>query len=228
MNVIVAGQKHFAHEVAEMIARRPGWQIVGVSCPVGGDRPDRLAEFAQNRGIPVIPSGSFTAAAARAVAPDLDLIVCAHCHDFIGERLRSTARLGALGYHPSLLPLHRGRSAIEWAIRMRERVTGGTVYWMDDVADGGPIAAQRHVFIRPDDDAATLWRRDLAPLGLELLGEVFDQLDAGTLAAIPQSAELATWEPSVEMISRMKCRELASAFGSKQSPGSWAEDGNPR
>lgn len=87
-------------------------------------------------------------------------------------------------------------------------ITGGTVYWMDDVADGGPIAAQRHVFIRPDDDAATLWRRDLAPLGIELFGEVFDQLDSGEVPAAPQPASLATWEPSIETIPRMKCGRL--------------------
>jgi methionyl-tRNA formyltransferase len=33
------------------------------------------------------------------------------------------------------------------------------------------VLAQRHVFIRPDDTAEELWRRELAPLGVELLSQ---------------------------------------------------------
>jgi hypothetical protein len=32
---------------------------------------------------------------------------------------------------------------------MGDAVTGGTVYWLNDAVDGGPIAAQEHVFIVP-------------------------------------------------------------------------------
>lgn len=34
--------------------------------------------------------------------------------------------------------------------------------------DGGPIAAQDWCFIRPEDDARSLWSRELAPMGLRL------------------------------------------------------------
>lgn len=128
----------------------------------------------------------------------VDLIVAAHCHDFIGRKTRLRATLGALGYHPSLLPRHRGRSAIEWAIRFGEPITGGTVYWMNDTVDGGPVAAQRHVQIRPRDTASVLWSRDLAPLGLELFAEVFSALDSGRRPSVPQDPSLATWEPALD------------------------------
>lgn len=132
--------------------------------------------------------------------PGVDLIVAAHCHAYISAPTRLRSRLGALGYHPSLLPRHRGRSAVEWAIRFPDAITGGTVYWFNDVVDGGPIAAQEPVHIRPDDTARSLWTRDLAPLGLRLFSQVFDQIDSGVIVAEPQDTTLATWEPAIDSV----------------------------
>ena len=51
---------------------------------------------------------------------------------------------------------------------MREPVTGGTLYRMDDGADTGGILLQDWRHIRPDDTAQSLWQRELAPMGLRL------------------------------------------------------------
>lgn len=111
---------------------------------------------------------------------------------------RSRAELGALGYHPSLLPRHRGRSAIEWAVRFGEAVTGGTVFWLNDTVDGGPIAGQEFCHVQPGDDARELWARELAPTGLRLFERVFDELERGVVRAVPQDTALATWEPALD------------------------------
>lgn len=44
-------------------------------------------------------------------------------------------------YHPSLLPLHRGQDAVE-AATGGDKVTGGTVFHLDEGFDTGPIAFQ--------------------------------------------------------------------------------------
>ena len=108
----------------------------------------------------------------------------------------SLRHLGALGYHPSLLPRHRGRDAVRWAIHMGDHVTGGTVYWMDDGADTGPMAAQGWCWVRPGDTAEELWRRDLGPLGVRLFARALGAIEAGCPLAVPQDPELATWEPA--------------------------------
>ena len=86
----------------------------------------------------------------------VDVIVAAHSHDFISGRVRSRAKYGAIGYHPSLLPRHRGRDAIEWALRFGDPISGGTVYWLGETMDGGPIAAQDWCWVRRGDTAAAL------------------------------------------------------------------------
>ena len=194
MRVVVAGQKRFGRDVLALCAAR-GYEIAAVSCPAHGD--DKLWIEAQNRNLPVIPSGQFT---ADRMPRDVTLIVAAHCHDYISRKARDRAELGALGYHPSLLPRHRGRSAIEWAIRFGEPFTGGSCYWMNDVVDGGPVAAQDWCHIRRGDTAAELWARELAPMGLRLFARVFDTLDEGVQLATEQDRELATWEPAIDRV----------------------------
>jgi methionyl-tRNA formyltransferase len=55
----------------------------------------------------------------------------------------------------------------------------GTIYWIDDSLDTGPIAARRAVHVMPGDTAAALWRRALAPIGIELFSEVMEKLERG-------------------------------------------------
>jgi methionyl-tRNA formyltransferase len=191
LRILLAGQKRFGRDVLDMIVEE-GHEIAAVCCPVSGEKPDKLWIGATNASLPIIPAGTLVAE----TCPDVDLIVTAHSHDFIGRRTRMRARLGAIGYHPSLLPLHRGRDAIKWSIRMGERVTGGSVYWLTDTVDGGPIAAQKHVFIRPGDDELELWIRELAPLGVRLLRQVIRDVSQGRVVRQKQDPELATWEPS--------------------------------
>ena len=39
---------------------------------------------------------------------------------------------------------------------MWDKVAGGTVFWLNDTVDGGPVAAQDYCFVRPDDSASSL------------------------------------------------------------------------
>ena len=202
MNILLCGQKRFGRDTLQLLLDG-GHTLTAVACPA--DTGDRLWIACQNEGLPVIPAGTLSAAT---MPGGVDLIVAAHSHDFIGRKTRLRARLGAIGFHPSLLPLHRGRDAIRWAIRLRERVTGGSVYWLDDTVDGGPLAAQELCFIRPEDDALTLWSRDLAPMGLRLFARALADISAGRLVKVPQDAALVTWEPSLDGAPRLHRPDL--------------------
>lgn len=198
MRIYLCGQKAFGVAVLEECLRR-GHEIAGVSAPLasGSDpaRPDRLRSAAELKDLQVLPAGMLN---ADTLPDGVDLIVAAHSHDFIGRRTRLKAKLGAIGYHPSLLPLHRGRDAVRWAIKMEDRVTGGSIYWLTDTMDGGPIAAQSFVFLEPGETAESLWREKLFPLGVRLFSRVLADLEAGRIIAVPQDDLLATWEPSWE------------------------------
>lgn len=206
MKIYLCGQKYFGQEVYRLISGM-GHTLVGVCAPAyrderislarggPGDRADRLRQAAAADGVPWLEAGNLRAAALPA---GVDLIVAAHSYDFIGRATRNASKLGAIGYHPSLLPLHRGRDAVRWAVKLGERVTGGTVYWLNDTVDGGPVAAQEHVLIDPAWDAAALWRKALQPLGLGLLRRAITDIGNGVLVRVPQDQRLATWEPKLD------------------------------
>lgn len=206
MNLYICGQKHFGMSVY-LLAKEMGYTIVGVSSPAfrdeklkqafawGDEQQDRLRQVAGRDNVPWLEAGQLR---EDTLPSGVDLIVAAHSHDFIGRKTRNRAKLGAIGYHPSLLPLHRGRDAVRWAVKLRERVTGGTVFWLNDTVDGGPIAAQEPVLIDPAWDAAELWREALQPLGIRLLRRVFTQVEHNVLVRIPQNHKLATWEPALD------------------------------
>lgn len=194
--VLIAGQKHFGAAVFSALSALAGVEVGAVSAPVLDGKRDRLDEAASDAGVPVIKAGSLS---SRTMPGGIDLIVAAHSHDFIGEATRLRAKWGGIGYHPSLLPIHRGRDAVRWAVRNRERVTGGSVYRLSNRMDGGNILAQRHIFIEPGDTPEELWRRDLAPLGVELLACVVAEFAAtGYVHGAAQNEALATWEPSID------------------------------
>ncbi|WP_176526932.1 formyltransferase family protein [Rhizobium subbaraonis] len=137
---------------------------------------DRLAEAARGAGIePFLYNGRWLSDATP-VEP-LDLLIAAHAFVYIPAKLRAAAKW-SIGYHPSLLPLHRGRDAVNATIQAGDRVAGGSVYHLDDGYDTGPIAFQEWCFVHEGEAAEQLWRRALAPMGAELLVRAAHYLSA--------------------------------------------------
>ena len=193
--VFLAGSGMFGSLVAQA-AVDDGHQIVGVSAPESGrgreGAPDLTSLWAWRFDVPFTSQRSLR---PDAIPDGTDVIVTAHSHAFIGRLTRARAAV-AVGYHPSLLPLHRGRDAVRWQSRMGERVVGGTIYHLTDRVDGGPIADQRHLIVPPGLPAGELWREHLSPLGVSMVRDILHSVDAGTVAYVPQDDSLATWEPS--------------------------------
>ncbi|MEU6463126.1 formyltransferase family protein [Streptomyces sp. NPDC046976] len=230
MNIYLSGQGAFAVEVADALGEE-GHRIVGVAAPRlrkgHSDENnalswDRLRAWAYPRSVPWTDSAELR---AMHVPDGVDLIVAAHSHAFIGRATRARAAVAAIGYHPSLLPLHRGRDAIRWTIRDGDKVTGGSVYHLTERTDGGPIAAQEHLFVPPGSTPETLWREHLAPLGVRLLVRVVTDLAKGRRVEVAQDDELATWEPAMGAPPLFK-PELIALPGSEAVDGSrWALHG---
>jgi methionyl-tRNA formyltransferase len=198
LNILLAGQKWFGAAVFKELVELDGVRIVAVSCPYTTDeKKDRLFFEATRKDIPTIQAGTLN---ADTMPDGVDLIVTAHSHDFIGEKTRLRATYGGIGYHPSLLPLHRGRDAVQWTVRMGDKVSGGTVYKLSNQMDGGDILLQQHVLINPKTcTAESLWREELAPLGVRLISQAVAQIaEAGSVVGEKQDESLASWEPSID------------------------------
>lgn len=182
MRVMLSGSRKFGADALHLLLGL-GHEVAAVATP---DAADRLAMLASDLGIPCRAWGDW-----ENLPPGLDLIVCAHSWDIVPASALAAARLGGIGYHPSMLPAHKGRRAVGAALAAGDRVTGGTVYGLTDSVDGGPILSRAEVEIEPGEDAATLWRRALHPLGLRLLASV-----------LMRDEDPADWDAAPEILER--------------------------
>jgi len=71
-------------------------------------------------------------------------------------------QLRIVNIHPSLLPAFPGLHAQKQAIEYGARISGCTVYFVDEHLDAGPIILQAAVPVRGDDTVESLEARILA------------------------------------------------------------------
>jgi phosphoribosylglycinamide formyltransferase-1 len=88
-----------------------------------------------------------------------DLIVCAGFMKLVGKSF--LARFGGrcLNTHPALLPSFPGMHGVRDALNYGVKITGCTVFLVDEGVDAGPVIAQGAVEVHDDDDEESLHER---------------------------------------------------------------------
>lgn len=196
MRIALIGQAQFGEAVFNAL-RDAGEEIVAVSSVRGTpERPDQLWTAADAASIPVFPT-------ARLKKPEVleqysatrpDLCVMAFVTHILPEDVLFAPKHGSIQYHPSLLPRHRGRSAMHWAIRMGDKTTGVTIFWTDKGIDTGPVLLQRACPVGPDDTVGSLYFDKMFPMGVEMLAESVRMVREGTAPRLDQDESEATYE----------------------------------
>jgi methionyl-tRNA formyltransferase len=194
MKCTLVGSRYFGATVFDAL-RKADVAIAQVVAPAADDR---LAIAATAAGVPVHLLDNPKLVPPGAIPEGTDLIVAAHTHARVSDEALARSRLGGIGYHPSLLPRHRGIAAVEWTILSGDPIAGGSVYHLSQGWDAGAIAAQDWCFVAKGETARELWERALAPMGLELLSRVVRHASLhGELPARPQDERFATRAPMI-------------------------------
>ena len=197
MRLIVNGQQAFGEAVLRALVKR-GENVVAVYCAPdkAGGKPDPLRLAAEELGLPLFQPKSFRDPAVQeqmaALKPDLG--VMAFVTAFVPSTCLNIPTYGTIQYHPSLLPLHRGPSAINWSIIHGRTETGLSIFWPDDGLDTGPILMQKSTPIGPDDTLGSVYFDRLFPMGVEAMLESVDLVRAGKAPKIEQDHSLQTYE----------------------------------
>ena len=195
MNLVIVGQGPFGEKVMEHLIKR-GEAIVGVFTPPD-KRGEPMKELAERSGIaifrPTRMKDPEVCDSYRKLKPDL--VILAFVTDILPEGLLGIPSLGTICYHPSLLPRHRGASAINWAILQGDTLTGLTIFWVDKGIDTGPILLQKEVKIGPNDTAGSLYFDALFPMGVQAMVEAVELIKKGRAPRILQDESKATYEP---------------------------------
>ncbi len=123
-----------------------------------------------------------------------DVLLLANYTRMVKADVRALPRYGALCFHPSPLPRHRGRDSVYWTVKMGDPTCGVAWFWIDDGVDTGDIAALVEI-ARPDVRARDLYEDTLVPLGAMLLDAILTQFDRGFVPRYEQDESRATYEP---------------------------------
>uniref|UniRef100_A0A8B9R9K2 formyltetrahydrofolate dehydrogenase n=1 Tax=Astyanax mexicanus TaxID=7994 RepID=A0A8B9R9K2_ASTMX len=130
--------------------------------------------------------------AYKAVGAELN--VMPFCSQFIPMNVIDNPKHGSIIYHPSLLPKHRGASAINWTLIEGDKKAGFSIFWADDGLDTGPVLLQKECDVEPNDTVDTLYNRFLFPEGIKSMVEAVQLIADGKAPRIPQPEEGASYE----------------------------------
>ncbi|WDZ87871.1 methionyl-tRNA formyltransferase [Micromonospora cathayae] len=183
-------------------AAEAGAEVAGIVTLPGPPRPEvsgmcRFDDIAERYGAELVEARNLNdpecVAAVRRWEPDSLWVV--GWSQLLRDELLAVPPGGTFGMHPTLLPRHRGRAPIPWAILTGLARTGVTLFEIPDAtADSGAIVAQAVVDIAPDETATTLYAK-CHQAHVDLVREFFPRIAAGDAPRIPQDPTRASHWP---------------------------------
>ena len=197
MRIIVMGQQAFGKDALVKILDHGKDEVVAVYCePDKGDKVDPIKEFALEKGLPVEQPANFKDQPTldTLAGYNADLMVMAFVNVFVPEAARDTPKQGSICFHPSLLPLHRGPSAVNWPIIMGSIKSGFSWFYPSDGLDEGDSLMQWDCEIGPDDTVIDLYFKKIYPAAVESVLQVCDLFRAGNPPHIVPDERQATYE----------------------------------
>ena len=209
MRIVVHGQQAFGEAVLKKLLENKEDIVAVCTAPDKDGRPmDPLKQLALDNSIPVHQPASWKTPEALELMTSFEADVCmmAYVLLFVPEAVRDAPKHGSFQYHPSLLPMHRGPSSINWPIAMGAKETGLTIFWPDDGLDEGPILMQKTCEIGADETLGGVYFKKLFPMGVDAMLESLELVKAGTAPRIVQNLDDGSYE---------------SWFGKKQAELNW-------
>ncbi len=198
MRIVINGQQAFGKACLEEIIEKGQDQVVAVyTAPdVDGKPIDPIKQAALDHGIDVLQPENYRDMVVLESLKEYnpDFMILAYVTIFVPEEARRIPKLGTVCFHPSLLPLHRGPSSINWPIIWGADKTGLTIFWPDDGLDEGDILLQKEIDIDPDDTLGSVYFKKIFPLGVRSVLESIELVRNGSPPRIMQDETKATYE----------------------------------
>lgn len=174
------------HEVTAVITRpdsKGGRSLGLIQSPV--------KQFALEKKLLVLEFDEIKEAKNQLIELGADLYILCSYGIFLPESILRLAKQYALNIHPSLLPKYRGAAPINWALINGDKYTGVTIQKVSKKMDAGDIVLQKEMPIEVSDNVQSLSIK-LSALSGEMLLEVIDSVNDGTIAFRPQDDNQAT------------------------------------
>ena len=115
------------------------------------------------------------------VAEEIDLIVLAGFLSILSADFVSRYERRIINIHPALIPAFSGPGFYglkvhEAALKRGVKISGATVHFVNEIADGGEIIAQQAVNVLPEDNPQTLQQRIMEQAEWQLLPHAVEEV----------------------------------------------------
>ena len=229
MRLVVHGQRAFGKAVLERLLDRGDNVVAVCSAPESDGGGDALVALAREAGLPVHLPTSWRTPEALQLMESLEADICMMAYVLlpVPEPVLNAPRFGTFQFHPSLLPLHRGPSSVNWAISAGDTMTGLTIFWPNEGLDEGPILLQKTCEIGPSETVGDVYFKKLFPMGVDAMIESLDLVKAGVLLKHEQDLEAGSYESWFDKsIAELDWdRQISDVFAkiraADPAPGAW-------
>jgi methionyl-tRNA formyltransferase len=201
MRIVFFGSSGFSVPLLRSIAQDTVCVVTKRAKPKGRGYSlddNEVKREAEVSGLPLVEIDSFKDDVVKTL-PDYspDLFVVASFGLIVPQWVLDMPLVGPLNVHPSLLPLYRGPSPIQWALLSGDEITGITFIKMNEKMDEGDVVYQEQVAIGEKENYIELSER-LSEKAASMLPGVLSAIEMqGVMEGARQSREKATYAPII-------------------------------
>lgn len=192
-NIIFFGSGSYTIPVIEKLLNH------NLKLVVTTEKDGDLIEFCKSKGIDFISTNLKSEDDIKRIT-DLNptVAVLASFGAFIPEKVIRAFQNGIINIHPSLLPLWKGPSPIQYTLLNSDIQTGVTLIKLDNEIDHGPILSQKKYNLLGHETTKELLDV-LFSMGSEMVEELIIKLENGeALDETPQDHAKETWSYKIE------------------------------
>ncbi|PPB50434.1 methionyl-tRNA formyltransferase [Arthrobacter pityocampae] len=168
--------------------------LTRVDAPVGRRKvltPSPVAAAAEELGLPVLKANRFTPdLLAQLGTLGLDAAAIVAYGGIVPPAGLAVPRHGWINLHFSVLPAWRGAAPVQHAVLAGDDITGATTFLLEEGLDTGPVFGVMTETLEPGATSGEVLDR-LSSSGAVLLVQTLSGLDAGRVAATPQTGEVS-------------------------------------
>ncbi|AJC50361.1 methionyl-tRNA formyltransferase [Coxiella endosymbiont of Amblyomma americanum] len=207
LNIVFAGTSLFAVPVLRALIKSKKHRVVVVCTqpdrPAGRgkkmtENPVKSFLTTEHKEITVFQPVSFRKEEEKKIRNlQADIMVVVSYGLFLPKNILTAYRFGCINVHASLLPRWRGASPVQYAILSGDQKTGITIIQINEQLDAGDILIQKSCYIKVEDTSDTLYKR-LSSLASNLLINILDNIELGTVQAVKQNESYITYAPKIQ------------------------------
>jgi len=235
MRIAIIGQSPFAAEVYRSILK-DGHKIAGIFTVMDKNgKQDPVAIAGEKDGIPVFKlktwrkkGEAIPEVLEQYKSVNADLNVMPYCSQFIPLEVINHPKHKSICYHPSILPRHRGASAISWTLIEGDTRGGFTIFYPDDGLDTGDILLTRECDVSINDTVDSLYNGFMYPEGTKAMAEAVKMIAEERAPCIKQPEVGATYDAFLNKpeLCKVNLQQSARSIhnfirGLDSSPGAW-------